>query len=121
MHAEIRGCILEEKAEERAKELGLQAIPSKVWVSRWRRRHNIGLLKICGDAAGVDREKVNDWLNNDLQELLKDCTPDQIFNADETGLFYKCRPDRTFAFKGDITNKIYILINKHCYFPDLGF
>ena len=41
MHAEMRGCTLEEKGEELAKELGFKAIPSKPWVCRWRRRHNM--------------------------------------------------------------------------------
>lgn len=28
-------------------------------------------------------------------------TPDNIFNADETGIFYKMTPDKTLKFKGE--------------------
>lgn len=28
-------------------------------------------------------------------------SPDDVYNADETGLFYKCLPDKTISFKRD--------------------
>jgi hypothetical protein len=31
--------------------------------------------------------------------ILKDYSPDQIYNADETGLFFRLLPDKTFEFK----------------------
>jgi len=36
-----------------------------------------------------------------LQDLLKDYEPHNVFNADETALFYKCLPDRTMTFKNE--------------------
>ena len=34
-----------------------------------------------------------------FQNILKDYSPDQIYNADETGLFFRLLPDKTFEFK----------------------
>ena len=53
MHATIDGNILEVKAEELAKELGINRTPSKAWVQRWRRRHNIGRLRVCRELHTV--------------------------------------------------------------------
>ena len=37
----------------------------------------------------------------DSTKLLKGYTPKDVFNADETGLFWRLLPDMTFSFKGD--------------------
>ena len=34
-----------------------------------------------------------------LSNILKHYSPDQIYNADETGLFFRLLPDKTFEFK----------------------
>jgi len=36
-----------------------------------------------------------------LSELLEGYKPCDIFNADETALFYKCMPDKTLTFKNE--------------------
>ncbi|GBM06887.1 hypothetical protein AVEN_147829-1 [Araneus ventricosus] len=33
--------------------------------------------------------------------FLKDCKADDVFNSDETGLFFQCSPTKAAAFKGD--------------------
>jgi len=49
----------------------------------------------------VNRDVCNQW-TEDLPALLQGYSPDDIFNADESGLFYyKCLPNKTFALKGD--------------------
>ena len=44
---------------------------------------------------------MNDWHKNCLTILLKEFKKEQIFNADKTGLFYKCLPNRTHVFKNE--------------------
>ena len=36
-----------------------------------------------------------------LQTILSDYGPKDIFNADETGLFYKCLPNKSLTFQGE--------------------
>ena len=42
-----------------------------------------------------------EWTSISLPALLSEFEPEDIYNADETGLFYKCLPEKTFAMKGD--------------------
>lgn len=48
--------------------------------------------KICGEAAGVP-EGVSEVLSHKWPALREGYTPEEIFNADETGLFYNLTPD----------------------------
>ena len=46
-------------------------------------------------------EEIASSLKEQLESILTDYEPKDIFNADETGLFLKLLSDRTFAFKGE--------------------
>ena len=56
---------------------------------------------MCGESSSVTSEMTSDWLSQTLPSLLAEYKPEDIFNADETGLFWKCLPDKTMRFKGD--------------------
>ena len=59
------------------------------------------MRKISGEETSVSEEVVEPWIHSILPDLLKKYKPEDIYNADETGLFYKLQPDRTLAFKGE--------------------
>ena len=42
---------------------------------------------------------MTDWAA-ELKTLLSEYNPNDIFNADETGLFFRLLPDKTLDFKG---------------------
>ena len=71
------------------------------WIERWKRQHGIALRTVSGEAAVVDHSVVNLWKKQDLPSLLIDYAEDEIFNADKTGIFYKCLPDKSLALKGE--------------------
>lgn len=48
----------------------------------------------------------SDCLRSTLPNLLKNYSAQDIFNADETDLFYCCIPDKTLAFKGECCSGI---------------
>jgi len=52
-----------------------------------------------GDASSVSQLTINDWIVK-LDQLLNDYEEDDIFNADELGLFYSLLPSKTHAVKG---------------------
>lgn len=54
--------------------------------------------KLCGESASVGEEICHEWKIK-LQNFLKDYEPHNVFNADETALFYKCLSDKTMTFK----------------------
>ena len=68
------------------------------WVDRWRKRHSISSRKICGESNAADHEAVSDWLGDELLVIRQEFPDEDIFNADETGLFCKLLPERTLAF-----------------------
>ena len=71
------------------------------WVNRWKAREEIVCKKLHGEAESVDQDGVNEWQKHRLPTLLKEFEPEQIFNTDETGLFYRCLPDKTHVFKNE--------------------
>ena len=46
---------------------------------------------------------MNEGLKTVLPELIKSYEPRNVYNVDETGLFYQMLPHRTLAFKGETT------------------
>ena len=98
----ISGPILQAKANEFARLLGNPNFNcSSSWIQRFRARHDIVAGKICGEAAGVPDGVIEEWLSKKWPVLCEGYKPDDIFNADETGLFYNMTPDKTLKFKGE--------------------
>ena len=84
----ISGTILREKAEKFAKELGHQTFKaSSGWLEKFKKRHGIMFRTICGESATVNDQVCNDWKEK-LDKLTEGYSCDDIFNADETGMFY---------------------------------
>ena len=52
-------------------------------------------MKFHGEAKSVDQDTANGLAEESPPQLLKEFTAENIFNCDETGLFYRCLPDRT--------------------------
>ncbi|XP_051161251.1 tigger transposable element-derived protein 4-like [Leptopilina boulardi] len=71
------------------------------WISRFKARHNIVSGTIAGESSSVEQNIVTEWLTTVWPNLRKQFSDENIFNADETGLFYKMMPDRILKFKGE--------------------
>ena len=39
------------------------------------------------------------WISTEWPKLQKDYEPSEIYNADETGLYFRALPDHTYVFK----------------------
>ncbi|GFN78561.1 tigger transposable element-derived protein 6 [Plakobranchus ocellatus] len=102
LEAPINGPILMKKTGELGKELGISFVPCSGWLGRFKRRHGIVFKAVSGEAASVDMSTVDTWRGSALQQLLQNYSADDIFYADETGVFYKCLPDKTLDFKGNV-------------------
>ncbi|XP_063896995.1 tigger transposable element-derived protein 4-like [Helicoverpa armigera] len=98
----INGPLLQEKANFFARQLDIQNFTcSMSWINRFKVRHNIVGGKIAGECLSVHQSDVTDWLEKVWPTLRAQFTDDEIFNADETGLFYKLTPDKTLKFRGE--------------------
>ena len=93
---------MKSKAEELSKELGSSEWTcSSGWLSRWKVRHNIKYRSICGENSVVDQAVRREWKENTLFPLLQRYDPSDVFNADETELYWRLMPDKTHAVSGE--------------------
>lgn len=97
----IGGPILQEKAQQFAVQLGHANFrASNGWLQNFKKRNELVFRKVCGESASVDDSVCTEWKEK-IAGLTDGFAPDAVYNADETGLFFKCLPDKTISFKGD--------------------
>jgi hypothetical protein len=70
------------------------------WFQRFRKRANFQNVNISGEAASADYIAAEEFVVK-FNEFLKEnnYTKEQIFNVDETGLYWKKMPERTYIHK----------------------
>ena len=96
----INGPIIQEKAREIAKELGITEFTASTgWLDRFRQRHGIIYRQISGEAESVSEDVVETWISLSLKEIVKEYKPNEIYNADEFGLFFQLMPDKSLVLK----------------------
>ena len=54
-------------------------------------------VKIVGESGTVSSAMTQEWTSTSLPALLSECKPEDIYNANETGLFYKCLPGKNIC------------------------
>ncbi|GLV37256.1 cag [Carabus blaptoides fortunei] len=98
----ISSNILKEKALEFAKRFGSDNFKASTgWLDKWKQRHGVCRKKVCDENNAVRGEVCNNWTTGVLPHLLEKCNELDIFIADETGLFYKCLPNKTLTSKNE--------------------
>jgi hypothetical protein len=63
------------------------------WVDRWKKRHGIVSLKFAGEGASVQEEDYKEWKEVLLSNILRQFSPEDLFNLDETGFFWRMMPN----------------------------
>ena len=78
---------------------------SRGWLRNFKDRHAIRQASIHGEQRSADEEAANSFPDQ-LRTILIDggYGPEQVYNCDETALYFKLLPDKTLAQKSD-TNK----------------
>lgn len=98
----VSGDLIKEKAMKLAE---LMHIPnfmaSNGWLDNFKKRHGITFKTVQGEAGVVDSQYVLEWQKQVLRPLLGQFSPDDVFNLDETGLFWQLLPNNTMAFRGE--------------------
>lgn len=97
----ISGDMLLQKARSFASELG-HTNPDRLdmnWINRFKSKHEIVCRKLHGEEDAVDSDVIDDWLRDRLTSLLREFQPEDIYNCDETALYYQCLPNKTHMFK----------------------
>ena len=88
----VTGRLIQERAIMQVSELGIdQFSGSNGWLEKWQKRHNVRMVVLSGEAADVIPTVVSDW-SECLKTICQGYALKDIFNADETGLFYRALP-----------------------------
>lgn len=96
--------LIQEKSLEFARELQLADFKaSNWWLDNWKRTYFVKGFKVSGEIGGVNSETVWD-LKKRIPEIVSGYDKKNIFNCDDTGLYYRAVPDKTLAVKGQSVN-----------------
>ena len=74
---------------------------SNGWQDNLKKRHGITFKTVQGEAGAVDSQSLLEWQQQVLQPLLGQFSADDVFNLDETGLFWRLLPNKTMSFRGE--------------------
>uniref|UniRef100_A0A8C4SC05 HTH CENPB-type domain-containing protein n=1 Tax=Erpetoichthys calabaricus TaxID=27687 RepID=A0A8C4SC05_ERPCA len=99
-NAPISGPLMLERSNELAKQMGITFSANPGWLERFKKRNDIVLKNVCGEANQVLPTMTANWFQSTLPSILEEYEAKDVFNADETGLFYRCLPNKTLSFKG---------------------
>ena len=94
----ISGPTLQEVAQSMAEKLNKEFKGSNGWLESFRKRHQIEFQNLHGESASADLEGAANFLQR-LEEMCQGYEPEDVFNADETGLFYKAIPKKSLVEK----------------------
>uniref|UniRef100_A0A914UUZ2 HTH CENPB-type domain-containing protein n=1 Tax=Plectus sambesii TaxID=2011161 RepID=A0A914UUZ2_9BILA len=90
-----------EKAYEMARLLNIEFQPSNGWLSRRKANENVSFHKLHGEKEAADSAGAVDWMEKVYPDMVKGYNSQDIFNADETGLYFKALPSGTMAVDGE--------------------
>lgn len=82
-NAIITGPMLLEQAKKFAQILNVDNFePNTGWLHRWKIRENINFHRLVGEKNDADQTGAQEWCSTVLPTLLKNFSPDCIYNAD---------------------------------------
>ena len=67
------------------------------WFARWKKRNGLVFTILRGEAAEANTLGADTFLKNDWPELQRHFHRKDIFNTDETGIYFRALPDSTYV------------------------
>ena len=95
---------MHEKADEFARKLGVEDNwkSSEGWLIRFKKREGLVHKKLHGEATDADVTEKENWITTVWPRLFQQYGEEDIFNADETGIYFRAMPNSTLTFQNDI-------------------
>ena len=102
---ELSGDLILQQASRMAAEKQIQNFSaSQGFLGRFKQRYNINFRKLYGAAGSVNTDVVSGWMER-LPSILGNYEPKDIFNWDETGLFYTQSHNASFITSAENENR----------------
>jgi len=98
----ITMAVFRQRAEEFAASLGVTGFSASAgFVLRSAKRHNLVNISVwgTGGSAAADVEASRQRME-EIRAELEAFDPEQIYNIDETGLYFRCLPNRAYVMAG---------------------
>jgi len=96
----VSGSLLEARARRIATELGVTGFQgSPHFIQNWAARYNLRNVALWGQGGSADMEGAVERIAK-IRTQLEDYPVDRIYTMDETGLFYRCIPNRSYVQAG---------------------
>lgn len=96
----INGLLVAAQAKYFFEELGLEGNfnASNGWLTRFKNRYGIREISVQGEKLSANENAASTFVR-EFSEFIetKNLTLEQIYNADETGLYWRCLPCKTLA------------------------
>lgn len=96
----LSGLAIQTKAQQLARVLNIPAdktpVFSEGWLWKFQKRHGLMSFNFSGESGSADLNAVRENLPQ-LRSIVEQFQPCDVFNMDETGLFFCMSPDRTIA------------------------
>ena len=84
--------------------VGEGSFGSRGYIDKFIKRYDIRLLKITGEKLSSNVAIIDEYTKKFSEEMRsKNLQPSQIFNADESGLYFKGTPTTTYVDKNSVT------------------
>ena len=97
----VTGPMLCTLAQEEAKDLGMDDFKaSEGWIHKFKSRHQIQSRSISGESKSVNIQVVEDW-KAQIPDIIGGYSAKDIFNCDESGLFYKTTSQKSLVMPND--------------------
>ena len=88
-------------------------IASNGWFQRWKTCKNIVYKRVHGEQKDANQLTAEKWLQEEWPKLIASYSPENMYSADETALYFRALPD---LFKGESPKRHKSQKNvSHCY------
>lgn len=94
----ISGPLIQEEALQIARRIdpNTRFKASNGWLDSFKKRHNIKQMAVSGECADVADDTVAAWVER-MKYIMNGYEPQNVWNTDETGCFYRTLPNKTLA------------------------
>ncbi|XP_064478259.1 tigger transposable element-derived protein 4-like [Ornithodoros turicata] len=97
----VNSVVVRTKAEEMALRFNIYFSCSDEWLDRFRRRHELIFRAIVVEAATVEESVCEDWRSTRMKKVLEEYEPANVYNVDQTALYYQLLLEKMLSFAGD--------------------